>query len=177
MARAVPLGVLLGALSGCIGCGATGLGWVAESQLPVTAQSSASGSDLRPAPLPSEERVIPATAEQEPAAEARPRLSHTLTLGEITVQSPAVVAASGPPSPSVTINNYYALSAPSAAYGYASFGYRPGAGNFYDRSGPVQPSNGSNAGPQAGQSWPAIADHGPSFPYRSGPAAPWARSH
>ncbi len=172
--------LLLAPLLVATGCGATGLDWVAESEASVAAKPAA-GVDLnRPVPPPRAAAVsIPATAEQEPAAvasDAHPRLSHTVTLGEIDVQSPNAPPASGPAGVSVTINNYTTVGAPGGGYGYASFGYGRGASTFYSGGSAARSSSPSASGPQAGQSWPAVADHGSSFPYRSAPASPWARA-
>lgn len=174
--RAFPIG-LLGAwlLLVVTGCGATGLAWVAESETSVarpTEAPSADGQIMRPS------AVIPARAEQEPmasAGDARPRLNHTVTLGELNVQSPSASPLSAP-AVSVTVNNYSTLATPVGGYGYANFGYGRGTGTFYGAADAVRSRGASPSGPQAGQSWPAIADHGSSFPYRSAPASPWARA-
>ncbi len=174
--RAVHLGLLLAALAGSTGCGATGLDWVGEAETPAHATEP---TDLNRPVAPQQAAVlIPATAEQEPQADARPRLSHTVTLGEIDVQPPSAPAASGAAGVSVTINNYTTVGAPGGGYGYASFGYGRGQSVFSGSGGAARSSSSSapGSGPQAGQSWPTIADHGSSFPYRSAPASPWART-
>jgi hypothetical protein len=151
-------------LAGC--ASTTGRGWVADAH---DERSSVIASSQ------SEQTSIPATTEPEPQADARPRLNHTVTLGEIDV-APAERGADAAPGagwggPSVTINNYNVMNVATPAYGYASVGY-----------GGALPSFSSGSAPRAsaptispGQSWPAIADHGPSFPYHAGPASPWSR--
>ena len=173
--RAVRIGLLGGSLLVVTGCGATGLDWVAES-VPVVARpserTSAGGRTTQAS------AVIPATAEQASTAlagDARPRLNHTVTLGELDAPSPSASPASAP-AVSVIVNNYNTVATPVGGYGYANFGYGRGMGTFYGAAGAPRSGGPSTSGPQAGQSWPAIADHGSSFPYRSAPASPWARA-
>jgi hypothetical protein len=157
---------------GAVGCGATGLDWVAESETP----PRSSDHEYLAAPRAPEPGPVTAATEQEPAAEAHPRLSRTVTLGEIDVapvaQGPAPVAG---PGVSVTINNYTSTGSSGAGYGYAGFGYARSQPSF-SRGAVNGASRSSSSGPQAGQNWPSIADHGSSFPYRSAPASPWART-
>lgn len=172
--RTVCRGFLLGLLAGSAGCGATGLDWVGDSEVPARASEPV---DLnRPVPPRQAAAVIPATAEQEPEADARPRLSHVVTLGEIDVQPPSTPPGSGAAGVSVTINNYNTVGAPGGGYGYATLGYGRGQSAFSSSGSAARSSSSSTSGPQAGQSWPVIADHGSSFPYRSAPASPWART-
>jgi hypothetical protein len=161
--------------SGTVGCGATGLDWVAESETP----PRASDHEYLAAPRAPEPGPVLATVEEEPASEAHPRLSRTVTLGEIDVspvaEGAAPVTGSGV---SVTINNYTSVAASGPGYGYAGFGYARSASGFGARgtvSG-ASHSSASGSGPQPGQNWPSVADHGSSFPYRSAPASPWART-
>ncbi|MEO8905935.1 MAG: hypothetical protein ABI488_25595 [Polyangiaceae bacterium] len=163
--------LLLAALAGSTGCGASGLDWVAESEVPARPSEPV---DPNPAVRSGQAAaLIPAGPEHEPEADARPRLSHTVTLGETDVPSPSAPAASGPAGVSVTINNYTNVAAPGGGYGYVSNGYGRGASAFIGSGGAAR---SSTSGPQAGQNWPGIADHGSSFPYRSAPASPWARA-
>lgn len=169
------LGVLLCVLGGA-GCGTTGLAWVAESPASIPTSRSARDLDQPIAQPRSVAASIPATAEQERQGDARPRLSHTVTLGEIDVQSPSAAStAAGQSGVSMTVNEDNALSAPIGSYWYPSFVYGGGLSSFRDARGPTRAGNRSVSGPQAGQAWPTIADHGPSFPYRSAPASPWSR--
>jgi hypothetical protein len=173
--RAVRIGQALTLAALSTACGATGLDWVAEPETPPLAASREDGA-VRP-PLSAAAGVAPlAPVEEEPVAEARPRLSRTVTLGEIDV-APATPSAAAPPGSgvSVTINNYTSVT-PGYGYGYASFGYARSQPSFSAGRPASGASRSSAAGPQAGQSWPSIADHGSSFPYRSAPASPWART-
>jgi hypothetical protein len=161
---------------GTVGCGATGLDWVAE---PETAPR-ASAHEYLAAPRAPEPGPSTATVEEEPAPEAHPRLSRTVTLGETdaapVADAAAPVAGSGV---SVTINNYTSVGASGPGYGYAGFGYARSASGFGARGTVSRASSHSSAsvsGPQPGQNWPSVADHGSSFPYRSAPASPWART-
>jgi len=172
--RAVRIGLLLTGTVVGTGCGATGLDWVAESESsPRVSEHEYPATQAAARP---ESGAVTALAEEEPSPAAPPRLSRTVTLGEINVAPPASgpvpVTGSGV---SVTINNYTSVSAPGVGYGYAGFGFGRSAG-FSSRGPAASASRSSGAGPQAGQNWPTIADHGSSFPYRSAPASPWART-
>jgi hypothetical protein len=167
---AVRFGLLLAlAGTGTVGCGATGLDWVAEPETPPrAAEHEYLATPRAPGPSP-----VLGTTEEEPAPEAHPRLSRTVTLGEIDVAPVAEGAAPGAGSGvSVTINNY---TSQGAGYGYAGYGYARSSG-FGARSTVSGASRSSGSGPQVGQNWPSVADHGSSFPSRSAPASPWART-
>jgi hypothetical protein len=173
--HAVRVGLLLSAAGSVSACGATGLDWVDEPQLP---PRSAENASMATRVAPSDPSVITATAEQEPAPEAHPRLSHTVTLGEIEVLPPSAAPASAGQGVSVTINNYTTVGSSGAGYGYAGYGYGGfgfGRSSNFGNSGVVGGSRTSASGPQAGQNWPSIVDHGPSFPLRSAPAPQWSR--
>jgi hypothetical protein len=175
--RAVRVGLLLSAAGSVSACGATGLNWVDEPELP---QRRAESVGTATHVAPSEPSVITATAEDEPAPEAHPRLSHTVTLGEIEVLPPeAAPASAAGQGVSVTINNYTTVGSSGAGYGYAGYGY---AGLGYARSTSgfgnsrgVGASRSSSSGPQAGQSWPAITSYGSSFPLLAAPAPQFSR--
>ncbi len=175
--HAVRVGLLLSAAGSVSACGATGLDWVDEPELPPRSAESAS---MASRVAPSDPSVITATAEQDAPPEAHPRLSHTVTLGEIEVLPPSAAPASAAgQGVSVTINNYTTVGSSGAGYGYAGYGYS-GLGygrstSNFGNSGVVGGSRTSASGPQAGQSWPAIVDHGSSFPLRSAPAPQWSR--
>ncbi len=152
-------------LTGC--ASTTGLGWVDEAHSGQTSVISSSQARA----------VIPATAEPEPVADVRPRLNHTVTLGEIDVATAERGEGPGdaPYGPSVTINNYNVMNGATPTYGYGyGYGY---VGGGYARSAARfstgSAARSSSSGPSPGQSWPTISDHGPSFPLRSGPAAAW----
>jgi hypothetical protein len=110
------------------------------------------------------------------ASSARPRLNHTVTLGELeeTPLGEQAAPAAGP-SVSVTINNYGVPVAPGAGYagyygGYAGFATTR-SGSFARTLGGRSAASGASM--QPGQNWPSVSDHGPSFPYHSLPAAPF----
>jgi hypothetical protein len=155
--------VSVAVLAGC--ASSTGLSWVNEPRSatePVTNSSQPS---------------IPAPADLEPVADSRPRLNHTVTLGSIdapTADRGAGSANAAPGGPSVVINNYNVMNVatPTYGYGFANLGY--GRAPLSIPTGSAPRSNAPALTP--GQSWPTISDHGPSFPYRSSPAAPWGRA-
>jgi hypothetical protein len=156
---------------GTAGCGATGLDWVDESEVP----PRASGHEYLVAPRASEPVPALATQEEEPAVEAHPRLSRIVTLGEIDVAPVAEGAAPAPGSGvSVTINNY--TSQGGYGYGYAGVGFGRSSQRSSSARGTSGAARSSASGPQIGQNWPSVADHGSSFPSRSAPASPWART-
>lgn len=162
--------VLIGAACTCMACGATGLDWVSEAHLESASQQRVNVVHASSFAAPSS-GSIPATA--EPAA--RPRLNHTVTLGEIDV----AVAQAGPEqpaAPTVVVNNYNQVNLVAPAYGFGNYGYARGPARF--SPGYVTPyrSQPAASSPLPGQSWPAVADHGPSFPYHAAPASPWTRT-
>ncbi|MEI9948024.1 MAG: hypothetical protein WDO74_03345 [Pseudomonadota bacterium] len=173
--RSATRGVLFGSVCLCAGCGATGLDWVAEAHLESAHQqrvNAVSVSNSRVAMSGS----IPATAEQAPS-EPRPRLNRTLTLGEIDVA--AASADAGPaaaPGTSVNVYNYNQVNVVTPAFGYGAFGYARTQPGIWPGHVPAAPSRSSAPSPQPGQNWPAVADHGPSFPFSSAPASPWTRT-
>lgn len=108
-----------------------------------------------------------------PPTEGHQRLSRTVTLGEIdqpTAANSAPVAASNG-ALSITINNYT-----QAAPAYVGYGYAGGYGAYSGRGSVTNAARGGGSSLQPGQNWPAPADHGTSFPYRSAPASPWAKA-
>src|SRR5689334_21088050 len=95
--RRVTRWVLLGWLASCAGCGATGLDWVGEAHLESASlqrvNAEHSSSVVAPPSV-----AIPATAEP---SDSRPRLNHTVTLGEVDVAATQSAAASSSPGPTV----------------------------------------------------------------------------
>jgi len=164
-----------------VGCGATGLDWVDQPES-ASGWTNAEQQHIANTPVsrssaPASE--IPAVTDAEPAPENHQRLNHTITLGEVDAAAAGEQAASPyGPSVSVTINNYGQAGASGPAYGgyyggYAGFGAARGGG--FGRSGGVTAASRSGSSSmQPGQNWPAVADHGSSFPYRSAPASAWA---
>jgi len=164
--------VLLGSVWLCAGCGATGLAWVGEAHSESAQQQSVNAARL----VTSREHgsaSIPATAEQN-STESRPRLQHTVTLGAIDAAARDDAGVQTQPASSLSIHNYNynQVNVGAPAFGYGSFGYWRGLPDFSPGRVP-RPSPNS---PQPGQNWPALADHGPSFPYGSLPASPWTRT-
>jgi len=118
--------------------------------------------------------VIPATAEQD--SQPRPRLSHTVTLGEIDAPAASAVPERLP-GPTLIVNNYNQVNVMTPALGYGGYGYaRIPAGFSPGHVTPYPTHSAASSGPLPGQNWPAIADHGPSFPYQTLPASPWSRT-
>jgi hypothetical protein len=76
----------------------------------------------------------------------------------------------------VVVNNYNQVNVVTPASGYATYRYSRGSTGF--SPGFVTPYRPSPSAPSPlpGQNWPAVADHGPSFPYQASPAAPWTRT-
>src|SRR6476659_7344670 len=101
-----------------VGCGATGQSWVDQ---PVSASNAADPERWALSHTPSStpggrstEGEITAGAD---AANSRPRLNHTVTLGELEETAIGEQAApAATPSVSVTINNYGVPVAPGAGY-------------------------------------------------------------
>ena len=158
-----------------VGCGATGLAWVDEPE----PAGGWSGSEAQRAALQRSAAAesIPASAD-EVTVENHQRLNHTITLGEVAASPGAPVGTqppSGPPSVSVTINNYGQSGyAPYGYYAYGAFAARSAQGASFGQGRVMSASRPAAAGVQPGQDWPSIGDHGSSFPYRSAPASPWS---
>jgi hypothetical protein len=146
--------VLLGLATAQVGCATTsGQDWLNS---PVDPPAS---------PVAKNELYVSADS----AVQSRPRLRHTVTLGESYVSSISGAPAGANPSGDslhvsvrtlvpVTVNNY-------TAYGWADRYDAPRAVTPAPRSAPLQP----------GQDFPSPPSYGPAFPYRSGPASPWSR--
>jgi hypothetical protein len=112
---------------------------------------------------PIEERAAPAATDLagvEATTPARPRLSHTVTLGETYASAPEPalggVARGAPVQVNVqthvpvVVNNW-------GGYGYG-YGYPTGVGNV---SAPARTARASNAAQQVGADFPAVPDYGP----------------
>jgi len=171
--RRVTRCVQFGSLYACVACGATGLDWVGEAHLESASQQQVNvvhASTFGAANSAS----IPATAEEN---ESRPRLNRTVTLGEVDVApTQSDTSRAGFPGPSVVVNNYNQVNVVTPAFGYGSYGYSRGSARFSPGFvSPYRPSSGAPS-PLPGQNWPAVADHGPSFPYQATPAVPWTRT-
>jgi len=168
-------GMLLGLLSPCMACGATGLNWVDDPHLESATRQPASAvpASSRTEPI---SFAIPAGAEQS-LPDSRPRLNHVVTLGEMDVAATQGESGSrGVPGPSVIVNNYNQVNVVAPALGYGGYGYSRAPAGFSPGHVAPHSSRISPSGPLPGQSWPAVADHGPSFPYGALPASPWTRT-
>jgi hypothetical protein len=105
----------------------------------------------------------------------RPRLRETVTLGESYVVatrdaygSPPAGAAAVQVNVSTYVpvtNNYYG--------GYGGLGYVYANDTVGERPNAIHPSQPAPL--QPGQSFAPPPSYGPSFPFRSAPASPWAR--
>jgi hypothetical protein len=143
------------ALSTSLGCAATtGEDWL-NTPIDATAPSSIS--------------EVPPLVE---SADARPRLRQTVTLGESYALAtsdayrPAPAAAAGV---HVNVSTYV----PVTNNYYGGYGYAYTNGPLLDRPSAGHPSQPPPL--QPGQDFAPPPSYGPSFPFRSAPASPWAR--
>lgn len=163
---ALGLGALLALVAGCGGAAANA-DWVR------TPEPGAVAGDA-PATFEHEASSSPELSELEPPTGPR-RLDHTITLGEVFAVPP-----SGAPAPQsggsttvvVNVNNSMqpAYAPYYGAYGYGGLAW--GGSGSGSRPSPTPHSAGSSP-VIPGQSWPAPASYGPSFPYSTSPASPW----
>ena len=168
--------LLLGFVSLALGgCGATGLDWAAEAPLEPSSERMA---ESRINPSAAGPASIPVSTDPDPTADARPRLSHTVTLGEVNAVPPVARAPAIPTGTgvSVTVNNYNSVSRVVPAYGSSGVGYGSVTRSVSVGNAPRSGSSSTALALQPGQNWPAVPDYGSSFPYRSAPASPWART-
>jgi hypothetical protein len=158
-----------------VGCGATGLAWVDQPESASGWTSAEQHSVANTPVLHAPSTEIPAVTDAEPPPENHQRLNHTVTLGEVDSPPPSEQAASPyGPAVSVTINNYSQTGLGYGGYygAYGGFGVVRGSG-FARSGGVTSASRSGSSSMQPGQNWPAVADHGTSFPYRSAPASAW----
>jgi hypothetical protein len=149
-----------------------------------------SGVDLAPPapPSESERRVAPirASAEDERVASNRAlsageqapssrRLDHSITLGTTSDFDARGYGAPAQPGDArgTTIVNVYvtpgAMPYYGASYGYGGVGFGPS----FAATPFVRTTQAAVPTMRPGLDWPAVPNHGPSFPYRTGPASPW----
>jgi hypothetical protein len=150
-------------LTGCGGA-LTNSAWIAEPE------SGAVEADAHAA-LAQDGTVALTTSDSAPKGGPQ-RLDHTVTLGEVvaTPRDPSAPVAAAPPSTSITINvNGY--GAP-AGYGYG-VPIATGFSGTAARPSSAAPRSSGSSTVQPGQSWPAPASAGPSFPFNTSPASPW----
>jgi hypothetical protein len=146
-------------------CATTGRRWVEEPEPGLGCGSDPCVADGLDADAESQGAVVsqPAGDEVDPGKpDARGRLDHTVTLGEVTVAVDEPVHSSREmAAPAITVNNFGSGWAP--AYG----GYYGGWGSGGSR---VAPASG---GLRMGQDWPSVPSYGPPFPYQTAPGSPW----
>jgi hypothetical protein len=101
-----------------------------------------------------------------PVSEARPRLRHTITLGESYASTEPRSATSATTGPNVNVNvaTYVPVTVNNYAVGVLDT----------PRAAPAAPSTPSTT-PATGGDFPAPPSYGPSFPYSTSPASPWGR--
>jgi hypothetical protein len=170
------------------GCATSGRDWVLENP-EMASNDVAPATNAREAfenePTPANAEEVRSLDSENGVPAPTENTNQVITLGETTSTS---LPESGPPAgdegasegagaPSVQVNNnYYG----GYGYGYGTFyggyGYGWGGGGRGDRSGRDSGDRGrrTNSSVQPGQSWPAVPDYGPAFPFRTAPANPWA---
>src|SRR6478609_10482815 len=158
--RDVTRWVLLGLLASCGGCGATGLDWVGEAHLESASLQRVNAEHSSSVVAPTSV-AIPATAEP---SDSRPRLNHTVTLGEVDAAATQSAAAPSGQGPTVIVNNYNQVNVVTPSFGYGN-AYALGTGRFSPAHVTPHGAQTGASSPLPGQSWPAVADHGPRFPY------------
>jgi hypothetical protein len=178
MQRSLGIWLLVGP-SGLLGCGATGLDWVAEPEAPSAPSEARDVAMSEPLPAGARSGKVEPLPVAEDAAEHR-RLTKTVTLGgDAAPPAPPgaqpVTGAGAERGTTVVINNY--PSSPSYGYPYGVISStRVGAG-FGAGVTPASPPSNASSSPastiQPGQNWSAPARSGPAFPFHVGPASPW----
>jgi len=173
LARQVTLGVLAVMVGGAWGCGATGLAWVHEPE---------SGVDLGPPPASvpragsfrSDPPELAAATVAAPQSQASRRLDRTITLGgEGTAVAALPSEGTTDARSSTTIVNVYVGSPASTPAYYGTFG--PSFATAVPSFGVARTVAVQGMAPslRPGLDWPAVPNHGSSFPYRTAPASPW----
>ena len=127
--------------------------------------ATTSGRDWLDAPIEPRAAVsaqadVASTTVEEPI-EARPRLRHTVTLGEVFEPPPqALLVAAGGPSVQVNVSTPVYVSTPAYGYGYgyttrsSAYGYGGRVSGAPVRSAPSAPT-------KVGGDFPAPPDYGP----------------
>ncbi len=168
------------------GCATSGRDWVLENPEMASndiAPSTNAREAFENAPTPENAEEVRSLDSENGVPAPTENTSQVITLGETTSTS---LPESGPTAgyegtsegtsaPSVQVNNNYYGGYGYGYYGtyYGGYGY---GGGRVDRSGQDGGDRGrrTNSGVQPGQSWPAVPDYGPAFPFRTAPANPWA---
>jgi hypothetical protein len=104
----------------------------------------------------------------EGAGTARPRLRHSITLGESHAGSPPAPTGAAPDAPATVQVNVHTY-VPVTINNYGGFDYA------VDHDGAPRARTSRTAPVHPGQDFPTPPSYGPQFPYRTGPASPWAR--
>jgi hypothetical protein len=171
--------VLITATFGVFGCATAASAWVSQPEPGPFAHDEVTGAT---AELPIEALDEPHTSrlvselDGDSSPRGRPRLDRTVTLGETIVayseRNDAPIGERGPVN--VTINNYVTTT-PSSYDGYYGGPYLGAFRPHHGASHPAQPIVRPTpiAPTHPGQSWPALPNHGTSFPFKTAPASPW----
>lgn len=126
--------------------------------------ASTSGHEWLNSPLDQRaETWTVSVAQAEPAPDVRPRLSHTVTLGETYPAAYDAAAPVGPPGVQVNVNTQVINNMGGYGYGYGYGGY--GYGSSYARGSraSVAPVRATRSAPptKVGSDFPAPPDYGP----------------
>lgn len=123
--------------------------------------ATTSGRDWLNSPI--EERAQPSTVEvagAEAPPDARPRLNHTVTLGESYAVAPQRTSAapSGGSSVHVNVQTPVVVNNYGGGYGYGySYGYGSRVGSF----APVRATRSAAPSQKVGADFPPVPDYGP----------------
>jgi hypothetical protein len=125
--------------------------------------ASASGQDWLSSPLDAQAELAPGSVETTAAvADSRPRLAHTVTLGESYESVAVSPGAAGPASVQVNVNTQVPVIINNwggyGGYGYGAYGY--GSYGARSVSTPVRTTTSSTA-TKVGSDFPAPPDYGP----------------
>jgi hypothetical protein len=157
--------------SSAAGCATTGLGWVNEPESGVDLSPPAQTTRVETGNYRTMNAALPRETYAQPRPESRPRLDHSVTLGEVTTfdaRPPDPVAGTSTP----TVVNVYVT--PSAQPGYVGYGSGFGLGApIFTGARTAVPIATSSTTMRPGLDWPAVPSHGPTFPYRTAPAPMW----
>ncbi|HVR18901.1 MAG TPA: hypothetical protein VMS65_04380 [Polyangiaceae bacterium] len=162
-----------------LGCATSGSTWVSQPEPGVFANDelalTAAEHPIDALDEPKTSRFV-SELESDSQPRSRPRLDRTVTLGEIEVAPPARGEAAPvyDRAPVTVIVNNTVVTQPNTYDGYYPAGF---VGDFRPaRGGGARPTphRGSSApASRPGQDWPAIPNHGTSFPFKTAPASPW----
>jgi hypothetical protein len=124
--------------------------------------ASTSGQDWLSTPLDAQTLLAPDRVDtSEAVVEARPRLAHTVTLGESYESAAVSPGVAGPPPVQVNVNTQVPVIINNwggYGYGYGAYGY--GSYGAHSVSAPVRTTTRSTA-TKVGADFPAPPDYGP----------------